>query len=126
MNEQKDAVVAEIAAVIGLAQGGHATAARERFTEMWDRIGASGDHLHRCALAHYAADVQTDLNEELLWDLRARRRAGDRLRSPGWRARATSANPVRCQPTSQTAHARRRVHRPCEATADSAKTLRER
>lgn len=70
MTEQQDDVMAEITAVVGLAQG-HATEARERFAEMWDRIGPSGDPLHRCALAHYAADVQTDLNEELLWDLRA-------------------------------------------------------
>ena len=71
MTERQDDVMAEIAAVVGLAQGGDTTDARERFAETWDRIGPSGDPLHRCALAHYAADVQTDLNQELLWDLRA-------------------------------------------------------
>jgi hypothetical protein len=72
MTEQRDDVMAEITAVVALAQGGHASEARERFAEMWERVGGtSGDPLHRCALAHHAADVQTDLNEELRWDLRA-------------------------------------------------------
>jgi hypothetical protein len=71
MTEQQDDVMAEIATVAALAQGGHTAEARERFAEMWDRVGPSGDPLHRCTLAHYTADVQTDLNEELRWDLRA-------------------------------------------------------
>lgn len=71
MTEPQDDVMAEIATVVALAQGGHATEARERFAEMWDHIGPSGDPLHRCALAHHAADVQTALNDELRWDLRA-------------------------------------------------------
>lgn len=71
MTEQPDDAMAEIAAVAALAQAGHTAEARERFAEMWDRIGPSGDPLHRCALAHYAADVQTDLSDELRWDLLA-------------------------------------------------------
>ena len=71
MTERPDDVMAEVAAVTALAQGGHAEEARKGFAELWDRVGASGDPLHRCAIAHYAADRQTDLNDELLWDLRA-------------------------------------------------------
>ncbi|HEY0812857.1 MAG TPA: hypothetical protein VGE11_06205 [Pseudonocardia sp.] len=71
MTEQQDDVMAEIATVVALAQGGQAATARERFAEIWHRMGPSGDPLHRCALAHYAADVQTDPDDELQWDLRA-------------------------------------------------------
>lgn len=66
-----DPVLAEIAQVIELGQAGSAAAARERFALLWERLGPRGDPLHRCALAHYAADVQEDLAEELRWDLRA-------------------------------------------------------
>lgn len=33
--------------------------------------GDAGDPLHRCALAHAMADVQDEVREELVWDLRA-------------------------------------------------------
>ena len=69
--EQHDPVMARIVEVVGLAQAGHVDAARPRFAELWDEIGPEGDPLHRCALAHYAADVQPDVEAELLWDLRA-------------------------------------------------------
>jgi hypothetical protein len=46
--------------------------ARELFAAVWHEIGGlGGDPLHRCALAHSMADVQDDVNEELVWDLRA-------------------------------------------------------
>ena len=39
---------------------------------MWTEIGGEdGDPFHVCALAHSMADVQNDVHEELLWDLRA-------------------------------------------------------
>lgn len=69
--EQPDPVMAEIAQVVELGQAGSAAQARERFTQLWELLGPRGDPLHRCALAHYAADVQEDLAEELRWDLRA-------------------------------------------------------
>jgi len=57
---------------IGLSQRGERDAARQLFSEVWIDIGGeSGDPLHRCAVAHSMADVQDDVNEELLWDLRA-------------------------------------------------------
>ena len=69
--EQQDAVMARIVEVVGLAQAGDGDAARPRFAELWDEIGPEGDPLHRCALAHHAADVQPDVEAELMWDLRA-------------------------------------------------------
>ena len=63
--------MARIVEVVGLAQAGHGDAARPRFAELWAEIGPEGDPLHRCTLAHYAADVQTDVRAELMWDLRA-------------------------------------------------------
>ncbi|MCE0766956.1 hypothetical protein LWC35_29215 [Pseudonocardia kujensis] len=69
--EQPDPVMAEIAQVVELGQAGGAAEARKRFALLWERLGPRGDPLHRCALAHHAADVQEDLGEELRWDLRA-------------------------------------------------------
>ena len=69
--EQQDPVMARIVEVVGLAQAGDGDAARRRFAELWDEIGPEGDPLHRCALAHHAADVQADATAELTWDLRA-------------------------------------------------------
>lgn len=51
---------------------GRREAAREMFTRIWDEIGGEqGDPLHVCVLAHAMADVQDDVREELVWDLRA-------------------------------------------------------
>ncbi|MFI9596348.1 tetratricopeptide repeat protein [Nonomuraea sp. NPDC052265] len=47
-------------------------AARDLFARIWDDIGGEqGDPLHVCVLAHSMADVQDDVQEELMWDLRA-------------------------------------------------------
>ncbi|TDE60307.1 hypothetical protein E1295_00215 [Nonomuraea mesophila] len=51
---------------------GRREAARDLFAQIWDDIGGEqGDPLHVCVLAHSMADVQDDVQEELLWDLRA-------------------------------------------------------
>ncbi|GAA4705377.1 hypothetical protein GCM10023215_51660 [Pseudonocardia yuanmonensis] len=71
MTDRPDPVMAEIAQVVERGHAGALAEARERFAQLWERLGPSGDPLHRCALAHYAADVQEDLAEELRWDLRA-------------------------------------------------------
>ncbi|MFI7702482.1 hypothetical protein [Nonomuraea sp. NPDC049480] len=45
---------------------------RELFAQIWDDIGGEqGDPLHVCVLAHSMADVQDDVHQELMWDLRA-------------------------------------------------------
>jgi ribosomal protein S18 acetylase RimI-like enzyme len=51
--------------------GGDRPGARTLFAGLWTEIGEDGDPLHRCALAHYMADVQDDVADELAWDLRA-------------------------------------------------------
>ncbi|MEV0347869.1 hypothetical protein AB0H88_19035 [Nonomuraea sp. NPDC050680] len=51
---------------------GQRDAARELFAQIWDDIdGEQGDPLHVCVLAHSMADVQDDVRQELMWDLRA-------------------------------------------------------
>ncbi|MEU3169042.1 hypothetical protein [Streptosporangium sp. NPDC006930] len=51
---------------------GQRDAARELFAQIWDDIGGEkGEPLHVCVLAHSMADVQDDVREELMWDLRA-------------------------------------------------------
>ncbi|MFD9701701.1 hypothetical protein [Lentzea sp. NPDC059081] len=51
---------------------GQRDAARDLFAQIWDDInGEQGDPLHVCVLAHSMADVQDDVREELVWDLRA-------------------------------------------------------
>ncbi|WP_435372410.1 hypothetical protein [Streptomyces ficellus] len=54
-----------------LLHGGDREEARNRFGQLWTQIGADGDPLHRCTLAHYMADAQDDPDDELAWDLRA-------------------------------------------------------
>ena len=71
VEEQQDPVMARIVEAVGLAQAGNGDAARPMFVELWDEIGDEGDPLHRCTLAHHAADVQQDVEAELMWDLRA-------------------------------------------------------
>ncbi|WP_219519891.1 hypothetical protein [Nonomuraea ceibae] len=53
-------------------QEGRRDAARDLFAQIWDDIGGEqGDPLHVCVLAHSMADVQDDVGQELMWDLRA-------------------------------------------------------
>ena len=58
------------------SQAGDRVEARLIFARLWDEIGEDGDALHRCALAHSMADVQDDVADELVWDLRALEAAG--------------------------------------------------
>jgi hypothetical protein len=66
-----DDVMVAIDAGLRRHLGGDRAGAREAFTRLWAEIGADGDALHRCALAHHMADVCADPAEELEWDLRA-------------------------------------------------------
>ncbi|MEV7689277.1 hypothetical protein ACFW1F_07215 [Streptomyces bungoensis] len=66
-----DAVLTRIGQVVMLHHGGDREEARRRFLELWAEMGAGGDPLHRCTLAHYLADTQDDPGDELAWDLRA-------------------------------------------------------
>ncbi|MCP9946601.1 hypothetical protein LUX12_20345 [Streptomyces somaliensis] len=66
-----DAVMTGIGQATMLLHGGDREEARNRLHALWERIGADGDPLHRCTLAHYLADAQDDPDAELAWDLRA-------------------------------------------------------
>ncbi|MCB5168682.1 hypothetical protein LG634_28155 [Streptomyces bambusae] len=75
MTEQQeaspDAVMTRIGQAIMLLHAGDREEARNRLGAIWTEIGAHGDPLHRCTLAHYMADAQDDPADELAWDLRA-------------------------------------------------------
>ncbi|MFG2313100.1 hypothetical protein ACGFS9_31195 [Streptomyces sp. NPDC048566] len=66
-----DAMMTRIGQTVILHHAGDREEARTRFLQLWTEIGAAGDPLHRCTLAHYMADTQDDPADELAWDLRA-------------------------------------------------------
>ncbi|MGA5898775.1 hypothetical protein [Streptomyces venetus] len=66
-----DAVLTRIGQVVILHHAGDREEARRRLLDLWAEVGAHGDPLHRCTLAHYLADTQDDPADELAWDLRA-------------------------------------------------------
>jgi hypothetical protein len=45
--------------------------ARAKLGALWSEVGEQGDALHRCAIAHAMADVCENVEDELVWDLRA-------------------------------------------------------
>ncbi|KAA9376506.1 hypothetical protein F5972_24180 [Microbispora cellulosiformans] len=68
-----DPTMTRIGQAVELHHGqGQRDAARDLFAQIWDDIGGEqGDPLHVCVLAHSMADVQDDVRQELMWDLRA-------------------------------------------------------
>jgi hypothetical protein len=66
-----DAVMTRVGEGIALSQAGNRAAARSLFDELWEQVGGDGDPLHRCAVAHWMADLQDDPADELHWDLLA-------------------------------------------------------
>lgn len=60
---------------MGMARG-NAAEARARLIALWDRVGVTGDPLHRCTISHYLADLCDDAAEALTWDVRALDAAG--------------------------------------------------
>jgi hypothetical protein len=71
MMEQLDPTMMRITEAIVLLHGGDREGARKGFAQIWDEVGADGDPFHRCTLAHYMADAQDDVKDELRWDVRA-------------------------------------------------------
>lgn len=76
MNGQRDTVMERISAAVAVYQSGDRDGARQQLAEVWGQI-QSGDPLHRCFLAHYMADLQDDVRDELRWDQRALAAADD-------------------------------------------------
>lgn len=72
-----DETMASIGAAVELGRSGQRSQARDALTALWEQIGATGDALHRCTLAHYLADLQDTTQAELEWDERALAAAGD-------------------------------------------------
>lgn len=69
---EPDATMTQFGKGLELSQRGEREAACRVFEQVWSDIGGEhGDPFHRCALAHAMADVQDDVRDELIWDLRA-------------------------------------------------------
>jgi regulator of sirC expression with transglutaminase-like and TPR domain len=64
-------VMARIGEAVELGRAGDAEDARRRVAELWEDAEVAADPLHRCTLAHFAADLQATVTDELAWDLRA-------------------------------------------------------
>lgn len=58
---------ATVLAAVGEAQTGDRTSGRHRLLNCWART-TPGDHAYRCVLAHYLADLQDSLDDEVTWD----------------------------------------------------------
>ena len=76
MNGRPDTVMERISAAVAAYGSGDRDGARQQLAEIWAEI-QTGDPLHRCFLAHYMADLQDDVRDELRWDLRALAAADD-------------------------------------------------
>ncbi len=61
---------AAILEAIGEAQTGDRVAGRQRLLACWDQ-SLPAQHAYRCVLAHYLADVQSSLDQEVSWDTTA-------------------------------------------------------
>jgi hypothetical protein len=57
----------DITKAIELALGGDRTGGREALLAAWAET-TGGDHAQRCVLAHYLADLQASLDDEVAWD----------------------------------------------------------
>lgn len=69
--DQQDETLQRIMDAYRLHCRGDQGEARSRLLALWDELGAGGVAYHRCVLAHFMADTQHDLEEELDWDLKA-------------------------------------------------------
>lgn len=95
-----DVVMTRIGQAIMLLHAGDREEARNRFGVIWSEIGESGEALHRCTLAHYMADTQDDLEDELAWDLKALKAAESLAGRRPWNGQHRTGTPVRCGPSS--------------------------
>lgn len=60
----------EIVAAITAVLGGEPAGGALRLKDLWD-ASDPGEHAQRCVMAHYLADLEPDLAEEVRWDERA-------------------------------------------------------
>ncbi|MFE7836693.1 hypothetical protein ACFU53_11745 [Streptomyces sp. NPDC057474] len=66
-----DPTMEAVAQAVTEGRAGDVASARRQLLGLWSEIGVTGDPLHRCALAHYMADLYTDPAQALAWDVRA-------------------------------------------------------
>ncbi|WP_243741448.1 SRPBCC family protein [Actinomycetospora succinea] len=66
-----DPVMTHIGAAGELSRAGDVDGARAAFAKLWRAAVAEDDAFHRCVVAHFAADAEPDVEQELAWDLRA-------------------------------------------------------
>ena len=66
-----DPVLDAVGQALASAGGGDRGGARVLLEALWERVGAEGDPLHRCAIAHTIADLEDDPEGEFVWDQRA-------------------------------------------------------
>ncbi|NGN69352.1 hypothetical protein G5C51_36380 [Streptomyces sp. A7024] len=74
-----------IGQAVMLHRGGDRAMARERLGGLWTELGADGDAVQQCMLAHYLAGVQDDPYDALAWDLRALQAAAGVAHEPAVR-----------------------------------------
>ncbi len=60
----------QVVEAVGAALGGDRAGGRRRLRECWD-AAQEAQHAHRCVLAHYLADLEPELADEVAWDERA-------------------------------------------------------
>ena len=61
-----------VTAVVQRGQTGDRATARQELAALWAEVEQrGGDAFHRCVIAHFLADLQDDLADELAWDERA-------------------------------------------------------
>ena len=56
-----------ITTAIGAALSGERARGRRLLLDCWEATTPT-DHAHRCILAHYLADTETELEQEIVWD----------------------------------------------------------
>lgn len=69
--EQQDETLERITEAFRLYCRGDQAEAREQMAALWEELEAGGLAYHRCLLAHFRADAQHELADELEWDLKA-------------------------------------------------------
>ena len=64
----EDNVMAEMGAAVEQGRAGDREGARIALEKLWEK---AAEPLHRCSIAHFAADLQDSVADELMWDERA-------------------------------------------------------
>ncbi|HEY3814633.1 MAG TPA: hypothetical protein VGL66_15540 [Caulobacteraceae bacterium] len=61
----------EITEAAATLQRGEREQGRTMLLALWDKLSAHGDPLQLCTIAHFLADTEANVADELEWDLRA-------------------------------------------------------